>query len=98
MREITEAQAEHIFDLLVEHAGAHEFDRKQFLCAQIERDCREFRFCGVLGFGGKFWNNNGRLYINCYNEDETPKRKRTINKVNKLLEAYEKEIDEKEIV
>jgi len=98
MRKIAEEQAEYIFDLLVKHAGAFEEDRTSFLYAQIDREnpCKEFRFCGALGFGGKFWNNNDKLYINCYGEDETPKRNRIIKKVNKLLEAYEKEINESE--
>ncbi|MEE9214881.1 MAG: hypothetical protein V3U54_08825 [Thermodesulfobacteriota bacterium] len=96
MKQITEIQAEHIFNLLVKHAGAFEGDRTSFLYAQIDREhpCREFRFCGKLGFGGKFWNNNEKLYINCYNEDENPKRNRIIKKVNRLLEAYAKEIPE----
>lgn len=90
MRKITAFQARFIFNILVEHAGAHEDDKKQFLVAQANRKypCREFRFCGSLGFGGKFWNNNGKLYINCYQEDETPKRNRIIKLVNRILKDY----------
>ena len=99
MREITIQQAEDLFTLLVEHAGAFESDRMSFRYAQADREnpCREFRFCGALGFGGKFWNSNGRLYVNCYNEDETPKRKRIIKKVNELLETYENEINKESV-
>lgn len=32
----------------------------------------EWRFCGLLGFGGKFRNFSDRLYVDCYPENENP--------------------------
>ena len=70
-------------------------DRDHFIIIQTdERECPEFRFCGSLGFGGKFWVNDGRFYVNCYREDETPKRRKVIEKANEklaLIHAIHKE-------
>ena len=30
----------------------------------------------------------GRYYVQCYREDETPERRRTIEQVNRLLSRY----------
>ena len=49
---------------------------------------REFRFQGGLGFGGKFWRNNGRFYVTCYREDETPERLAMIKATNDALAAF----------
>lgn len=49
---------------------------------------REYRFCGALGFGGKFRNNGNRNnipHVDCYSEDETPARLAMIEKANKRL-------------
>jgi hypothetical protein len=76
-----------VYDILVEECGAHESERDSFIINQLEKDHpREWRFCGSLGFGGKFWRNSGRLYVNCYNEDATPKRLAMIEKANARLE------------
>ena len=46
----------------------------------------EYRFCGNLGFGGKFWfNDDGEMYVTCYPEDETPERLAMIEKARNLL-------------
>ena len=50
----------------------------------------EWRFCGKLGFGGKFRvnnNRNGCPYIDCYQEDETPERRALIEITNAELAA-----------
>lgn len=75
-----------VYDILIQECGANEGDRSSFCLSQIEKDYpREWRFCGKLGFGGKFWRNSGRLYVNCYNEDETPERLEMIKKANERL-------------
>jgi len=75
--------------ILVEHAGAvqHEYERDSFVRAFLEtkHPATEWRFSGYLGFGGKFWRNDGRYYVSCYPEDRNKKRDATIEKVNKLL-------------
>lgn len=81
-----------IYDILVEHAGAPEEERKCFVFAQAQTNGLapiEWRFCGLLGFGGKFWNNGG-YYITYYREDETQQRKIIKKKVNTLLEKLYK--------
>ena len=65
-----------IYDTLVEHAGASESWRENFVHAQQITDpiCVEYRFQGRLGFGGKFWRtpsfNYPTWYVNAYIEDE----------------------------
>ena len=83
--------ANKIFDILVADAGAQEQDRHSFIHAQCkdEYKCREFRFCGDLGFGGKFWVNNDRLYVSCYPEDMTKKRGDIVEKVNAKLAVWQ---------
>ena len=81
---IPEVWAGRILDLLIQDAGAHARDRDQFM-RWAKDGYSEFRFCGTLGFGGKFWNNAGRWYISCYKEDSTPERERTIQAVNEKL-------------
>ena len=50
----------------------------------------EWRFCGALGFGGKFrqnCNREGTPYVDCYPEHETPGRRRMMNEANERLAA-----------
>lgn len=47
----------------------------------------EYRFIGSLGFGGKFWRNNGRWYVTAYREDLTPERQAVIDATNAALTA-----------
>lgn len=55
-------------------------------------DCREYRFMGALGFGGKFRNNgnhNNTPYVDCYPESETPDRLKMIERANaRLVELF----------
>lgn len=75
--------------ILVEHAGAPTGDEARDLFVQAmlreERPVQEYRFQGNLGFGGKFMRNDGMLYVQCYREDETPKRRTVLDKTNELL-------------
>lgn len=88
-REIREDEAGVIYGLLVALAGAYDDDgaRYSFIRSVCKDDhpCREYRFQGNLGFGGKFrnnGNNGGVPYIDCYPEDETPARRAIIDDVN----------------
>jgi hypothetical protein len=76
---LTPEQANAVFDILVEHAGARETMRPYFVSSQTSEFCSEFRFGGLLGGGGKFWRNTGFRadgtwgevwYVNGYPEDE----------------------------
>ena len=93
-RRITPEQAGAAYDILIEHAGAHNDDRgnarESFILAVSHPKiaCDEYRFCGSLGFGGKFRNNGNRdgvPHVDCYREHETAERVATIEKVNALL-------------
>ena len=74
-----------VWDILVEHAGAYEPLRENFL-ASVDTATREWRFQGQLGFGGKVWFEDGRATrVSCYPEDLTPQLSRTIQKISKEL-------------
>lgn len=82
---LTEERANKIFDILVAEAGARENDRYDFVYhhCTCEYGCREYRFQGKLGFGGKYRSTwNGVTY---YPENETPEIKAIAEKVNELL-------------
>jgi hypothetical protein len=87
---LTTAAANAIYDVLVEMVGALEGQRADFVRSQ-EEGCVEYRFIGQLGMGGKFWNNNGRWYVNCYPEDVTRTKKRTIKKTDIKLAVLRRE-------
>jgi hypothetical protein len=76
------------YTILVEECGANELGRSDFLAVMLnEPDISEYRFQGKLGYGGKFWPNNGPTpYVTCYPEDETPTRRGMIERANKRLE------------
>lgn len=97
-REITEQQARQVLSILVEECDHKIFDPRdadafvQSIIVPQPRgavhDCREYRFCGALGFGGKFRNNGNNEntpYVDCYREDETPARLAMIESANKRL-------------
>jgi len=74
---------EKIWHLLVDRAGANpkEYAKSQFM--QSFPECKEFRFQGRFGFGGKIWWNNGKVYVNYYPEDQNEMR----DKLEKILNA-----------
>lgn len=80
------------FDLLVDKAGASEEDRWSFMHAFMkdDRDPVEYRFQGLLGFGGKFWRSDGRHYVNYYQEDVTGEREKLVEVVNGVVGESEK--------
>lgn len=83
---ISEDVANEIYDVLVEECKAPERMREDFIsfCSRSYRS-REYRFIGNLGFGGKFWHNDGRFYVTCYSEDETEQRRKAIKAANERL-------------
>jgi hypothetical protein len=80
-----------VFDILVAHAGMrddeHGDNRLSFVYNQTAEVCREYRFCGSLGFGGKFYNEARGWTVGCYREDETPARLAAIAATNAALAA-----------
>ena len=80
--------ASDIYDILVEECGAVASMRDHWMHHQTkEEHTYEWRFSGHLGFGGKFWRNMGRWYVDCYLEDSSPKAKRVIKAANARLAA-----------
>jgi hypothetical protein len=81
---LTVEQANAVYDILVRYAGASEHNRDDFVTIQTHQPCTEYRFMGSLGFGGKFWRNDGRWYVSAYPEDiaAQPERERAIRLTN----------------
>lgn len=90
---MNEKKANAIYDILVQECGAREDERPSFLFHQTAEQVSEWRFCGKLGFGGKFWRQGGSLftkeliYVDCYKEDRTPERQAMIEAASKRLAA-----------
>lgn len=84
LRPISAAPAREIHATLVRLAYARASDLESFVMAHVE-GCREYRFQGVLGFGGKFWNDGGPWRVDCYPEDETRERLEAIAGTNQAL-------------
>ncbi len=90
---LAEVEAAAIWRVLVDHAGANDFGRENFLHTQTADVRTEYRFVGSLGFGGKFRRN--RVWIgdvcseswtvDCYREDLTPERQAVIDTTNAAL-------------
>jgi len=82
---MTTETANNIYDLLVNIGGAYEPDRGSFLYHHVESKdgCSEWRFCGKLGFGGKYRSGSNR--VDCYREDETVERIEIIVRLNEAL-------------
>lgn len=68
---LTDEQANRIYDILVRNAGADNRShyREMFVVGVTNPKMREYRFIGDLGFGGKFWNSDGKWYVTAYGED-----------------------------
>ncbi len=79
--------AELIYSVLVEHAGATESFRSEFVDDHIRGHCTEYRFCGSLGVGGKFYVERDAWRVSCYSEDLTPERQETIKRTNDALKT-----------
>jgi len=83
---ISTEKANKVYDLLVSIGGASESDRDSFIYHHCEDkyECSEWRFCGHLGFGGKYRSGwNGVTY---YQEDETPERIKIKSQLNEQLQ------------
>jgi hypothetical protein len=87
------------FRVLVEHAGAADWNEDGFVYAFTKSDYQatEWRFGGLLGFGGKFWRNAGKYYVTCYREDENKKTLAVIKRANEILAPY-KAIDPRAVI
>jgi len=87
---MTQERANTIFDILIKYGNATESLRDDFVYKHTIaiNICKEYRFQGSLGFGGKYYSEKNK--VGCYKEDETPGRLKLINFINEKL----KEMDE----
>ena len=88
--------ANQIYDILIDECGASPELRKgfvQYLC-DLDGYRKEWRFMGLLGFGGKFYaeRNGCGWRVDCYREDRTPERESVIGRANKLLNELERPV------
>jgi len=74
-----------IYNLLADIGKAPENERYSFIHAHcVDRDgCKEWRFQGQLGFGGKYWSDTNE--VTYYPEDETANIKLTTYLLNQAL-------------
>lgn len=94
---LVEFEGQRIYDVLVARCGAPTdlSSRTEWAAWWPQRDnLREFRFIGLLGFGGKFWSSGAAWYVNCYREHETPERLAMIAAANERLAELRKEYDD----
>ena len=81
--------AYHIYTILIEECGASDRtrDREDFIAEATQSTFSEYRFCGNLGFGGKFYKSRSKphWYVSLYPEDRTPVRDETVSQANKRL-------------
>ena len=78
---------EAVYDLLVSIGGAHEGTRFSFLHHHNDKQfpCTEWRFCGHLGHGGKYYREQN--IVSCYREDGNTQRTQIIKALNSALDA-----------
>lgn len=81
---MTAEQASAVYDILVADCGAVEdkYARTAFVHHHV-KGCREYRCCGVFGFGGKFYLDN--FSVDGYPEDMTPELVQIRDAVNAKL-------------
>jgi len=88
---LNEKEANQIYEILVEHCGASESYRDNFVLCHTDNEqikihgSSEFRFIGKLGFGGKFRINGGRFFVDYNAEDETLEVKSMAKTANELI-------------
>lgn len=93
MKPLTQEQANAVYTILEKTCGAFPQDRFSFVYEFTQESeyspTSEWRFCGDLGFGGKF--RFPRITVDCYREDETEERLAQIKKANEELSAIRDE-------
>lgn len=87
---MTIEKANKVYDILVNMGGAAENYRDSFIYHHTDNIhgecntlCNEWRFCGKLGYGGKYRSDSNT--VDCYLEDETEERLEIIEEINKQL-------------
>lgn len=93
---MTREVASMVYDLLVHSAGANPADKENFIGSHLDIPDHgsEWRFQGLLGFGGKFYTDGGgtNFRVGCYPEDETTISRLIIAKLNSRLRELERSL------
>lgn len=83
---ITKETANAVWDILVNRAGALENERIDFVLYATEReDVPEYRFRGLLGFGGKVYLRGNGWKVYYYSEDCNDERQMIMERTNRAL-------------
>ena len=85
---VSERQANAIYTVLVNEAGAREEYRPKFVSYLASDEAYEFRFCGALGFGGKCKVDAHRkpsVYVDYYYEDGDQERDQMVHRCNSMI-------------
>jgi hypothetical protein len=87
-RPLTREEAQAVWDILVERANVYPVGglHDDFMFHQTREWVPEYRFQGVLGYGGKFYREHDRVgRVAMYFEDENPARRLIVDQINKVL-------------
>jgi hypothetical protein len=85
----TEDEAHAVYDILVEECHARECWRDNFVYSQMRSDFpREYRFQGAMGFGGKLWRNDDRIYVSYYSEDRDSEKEQAKKAADERLANF----------
>lgn len=104
MADIGKDLAERAYDILIRECGARESGRSDFVWGHTrgdEWDHSEWRFMGLLGFGGKFRTRMWvpprpvDLWVTCYPEDRTPERDAMISNANVALKELAADMEKR---
>lgn len=86
---MTEREANRVYDLLVRLAGASNraLHRELFISRVTGSEESSYIFCGQLGFGGKFLNQHGLWYVSAdlYDFNSNPDLAIQISQINAAL-------------
>ena len=91
-----------LYDILQEHADAHDSWRDNFVYSfttdlDTPMRCNEYRFQGSIGFGGKLYRDRyfgdergvGVHRVGCYSEEESADNLAKIDKANEAIRGLE---------
>jgi len=90
LKQNTEGFANQVYDILERIGGAVPNQRIPFVYEHLESEypCREWRFMGKLGVGGKYRAQRNR--VDYYHEDETPEMVLVTDAINEALTKLER--------
>ena len=76
-----------IYDILEQYAGAPMWDRNGFINNYSTNDNATIYYCCfALGITGKFHNENGKIFISSYTQNDNDEHYLIVEKVNALLQ------------